>query len=295
MTFIQKMQEIFWQHEFVSYINACKNICPEIFLEKKVFAAKAALEPLERCPKCTLVPPCQHISEFELAERGLKRRDELPEREDGLFCMHFCKDGACNIFNIQGHCSLHHPKDRHEIVLPPKRCSQCTLPWPCGHCAFTRDRKRVDKLATDIAAWVALLFASEDALRECAAELDKADILMDVNELLELGAELREKAEKVTAYLGASFSTETSDYTQRPPLAAGAVRRARAQGVGLHRRAARGRRGGRRGRVARQARPGGARGVARRRARGKEDAAEGKGPREIAASRLAGLLTLGGK
>ena len=295
VTFIQKMQEIFWQHEFVSYINACKNICPEIFLEKKVFAAKAALEPLERCPKCTLVPPCQHISEFELAERGLKRRDELPEREDGLFCMHFCKDGACRIFNIQGHCSLHHPKDKHEIVLPPKRCSQCTLPWPCGHCAFTRDRKRVDKLATDIAAWVALLFASEDALRECAAELDKADILMDVNELLELGAELREKAEKVTAYLGASFSTETSDYTQR--------RRWLQEPYDVLARKASGYIGelpeddAAADAGASPAKPDpGARGGSRGGARGKEAVQQKeKVPEKSLRSRLAGLLTLGGK
>lgn len=177
----------------------------------------------------------QHIDEHELARRGLARRNELPERPDGLACQRFSKLGACLIFNevyvvvvcvalgtevlqmkgiataarrwvesacplsggLQGpnraldqlarnrlfdkrkhpnrpvlsvwrasrdrlraaaaaaqvgHCSLHHPKETQTIVLPPKRCSQCTLPWPCGHCAFTKERNRSRKLAVDVKA-----------------------------------------------------------------------------------------------------------------------------------------------
>ncbi|CAM9588177.1 unnamed protein product [Hapterophycus canaliculatus] len=132
--------------------------------------ASDALEPLGLCPACTLRPPCQHISEQELATRGLRRRMELPQRrhrealllpsagvarvakkeQDGrggngfLDCQGFLRVGACRAFNKRGRCSNHHPLDAHIVEIPRPRCPQCTIHLPCEHCDYDRSRRNLD-------------------------------------------------------------------------------------------------------------------------------------------------------
>ncbi len=79
----------------------------------------------------------------ELASRGIRRRNELPQRmamapgsprgggrgkgnEGAGFvdCQDFVRRGACRVFNERGHCSNHHPLDAHVVEIPRPRCPQ---------------------------------------------------------------------------------------------------------------------------------------------------------------------------
>ncbi|CAM9917872.1 unnamed protein product [Ectocarpus sp. 6 AP-2014] len=121
--------------------------------------ASDSLEPLGVCQACTLRPPCQHISEQELASRGMRRRMELPQRggpeeslqggkggkgdaeKDFVDCRGFVLRGACRSFNERGRCSNHHPLDAHVVEVPKPRCPQCTIRLPCGHCDYDQSRR----------------------------------------------------------------------------------------------------------------------------------------------------------
>lgn len=61
------------------------------------------------------------------------------------------------MFNHYGHCSLDHNGEKHVIVNPPSRCPQCTLLWPCRHCAFSENRELVVRVAKDIRGRLARL------------------------------------------------------------------------------------------------------------------------------------------
>lgn len=82
-----------------------------------------------------------HISVQELASRGIRRRQELPQRrapgplrggrggkgDDGagcVDCQDFVRRAACRVFNERGHCSNHHPLDAHIVEIPRQRCPQ---------------------------------------------------------------------------------------------------------------------------------------------------------------------------
>jgi hypothetical protein len=75
---------------------------------------------------------------------GMKRRTELPRYKKGLVCQQFLTTGHCNLFNKYGRCSLDHPQNVHTIVPPVRRCSQCTLVWPCNHCSFSSARRELE-------------------------------------------------------------------------------------------------------------------------------------------------------
>jgi hypothetical protein len=74
----------------------------------------------------------------------MKRRTELPRYKKGLVCQQFLTTGHCNLFNKYGRCSLDHPQNVHTIVPPVRRCSQCTLVWPCNHCSFSSARRELE-------------------------------------------------------------------------------------------------------------------------------------------------------
>lgn len=92
-----------------------------------------------------------------LAEAGLERRKELPRYKGGMLCPEFLNKGRCTMFNHYGHCSLDHNGEKHVIVNPPSRCPQCTLLWPCRHCAFSENRELVVRVAKDIRGRLARL------------------------------------------------------------------------------------------------------------------------------------------
>lgn len=148
---IDIIQQVFVQENFVSRENVIKVM--HIAVPPPLISAAAAIEPLERCQVCTLRPPCQHISLDELNARGLARRKQLPRYKDGsMACPEFVRCGHCSIFNKYGHCSLDHPKNLHSIEPETKRCPQCTIPWPCEHCAYSSERKRLWHLIEEIRA-----------------------------------------------------------------------------------------------------------------------------------------------
>lgn len=49
-------------------VQVCKVLYPSRKEEKLVVSVFASLQPLARCPTCTLLPPCLHIREDQLRE-----------------------------------------------------------------------------------------------------------------------------------------------------------------------------------------------------------------------------------
>jgi len=135
------LQAVFVKYAYLSWENMIKITNPELANIPKTILAQDAINPIAKCEKCTLVPPCQHISAFDLAEMGRRRRRELPRRdEDSMVCTRFAQTGCCKTFNEFGHCSLNHPLDIHSIVAPVQRCVVCSLPKPCGKCEYYKRR-----------------------------------------------------------------------------------------------------------------------------------------------------------
>mmetsp|Transcript_10372 Transcript_10372/g.18781 ORF Transcript_10372/g.18781 Transcript_10372/m.18781 type:complete len:588 (-) Transcript_10372:41-1804(-) len=144
------LQTIFVKYAYLSYDNVIKVTNPEMAFQPLVVDAAASIMPLERCPRCTLVPPCKHITEFDLAERGKQRRRELPKRGEGsLNCARFAETGCCPTFNKLGRCSCNHPNNIHTIRYPPKRCPVCSLPKPCNKCEYTKRRTELESFLNE--------------------------------------------------------------------------------------------------------------------------------------------------
>ena len=144
------LQDIFTKHAYLSYENVLKEVNPKEFNKPITVDPIAAIEPIKRCEKCTLVPPCRHISIFDLAQLGRERRRSLPKRGEGsMTCTHFAATGCCPIFNKLGRCSCNHPLDIHTIHYPPVRCAICSLPKPCGKCEYTRSRANLQNFVRE--------------------------------------------------------------------------------------------------------------------------------------------------
>lgn len=103
-------------------------------------------EPLRRCLKCTLLPPCSHLSLAKMLERVERARCLYPNRttaaapSSSSVCLSFVRRGVCSNVQSIGRCRFAHPLDLHEIdkrgVAP--RCVIHTLPLPCVHCGNVR-------------------------------------------------------------------------------------------------------------------------------------------------------------
>lgn len=148
-------QKVFVERYFISADNVAK-VAGKVVEKPKVHAI-AAIEPISRCPICTLVPPCKHTSIEKLSSLGLERREALPRFVDGLVCPEFVRYGRCTVFNHHGHCSLDHPKNVHTVLLPPVRCPQCSIPWPCEHCSFSAYRRKLLATVEDVKARLSIL------------------------------------------------------------------------------------------------------------------------------------------
>lgn len=146
---IDLIQKVFVKEQFVSAENVDKVLGKPV--ELPTVSAAQAILPLDRCSICTLVPPCKHITQDKLNANGLLRRKELPRYKDGaMTCPEFARKGFCTMFNRTGSCALDHPKSIHKILSETKRCAQCTIPWPCNHCAYSRDRDRLLELMNEL-------------------------------------------------------------------------------------------------------------------------------------------------
>ena len=161
------LQEIFTEYAYLSYDNVVKVTNPEDAFKAMEIDAMAAIMPLQRCEvrrrargeatksyevantrpssqRCTLIPPCKHITAFDLAQLGKERRRALPKRgPESLTCARFAATGRCPAFNRLGRCSCNHPLDVHTVRYPPARCGVCSLPKPCGKCEYTKRRMEV--------------------------------------------------------------------------------------------------------------------------------------------------------
>ena len=214
---IRSLQRVFHRWEYASHVNCCKEFAPEAFGARRKIDAKAALgDPIDRCAVCTLRPPCQHVSEQELARRGLARRSELPERDDSIECTTFVKCGFCRVFNDFGHCSLDHPTTLHDVVLPPERCPQCTLVWPCHHCSFSGIRDRLIDSCRLMAEW-APHYAAEKPGLELAAKKHEAvaDVVIDLDALDASVADLVDKVSENQHFVDGVMCIEEGVYRKR--------------------------------------------------------------------------------
>lgn len=146
---LDTIQQVFLANHFISASNVAKHSGRPV--ELPIFTPTTVLEPLDRCSICTLRPPCQHISEAQLISMSIARRKDLPRYKDGsMTCPEFARYGRCSMFTNNGHCSLDHPKNLHRIAKPTKRCDQCTIPWPCNHCAYSKHRDKLMQLVTEL-------------------------------------------------------------------------------------------------------------------------------------------------
>jgi hypothetical protein len=149
------IEEVFLKLYFVSRENVLKLTSGKStdVSDLPVIPQYRAVEPFERCKACTLVPPCQHITLEDLVKQGVARRKELPRYKTGsMSCPSFMRYGYCTMFNEHGHCSLDHPKNLHVIKKFAVRCPQCSIVWPCNHCNFTKNRRSMQDVITELHA-----------------------------------------------------------------------------------------------------------------------------------------------
>ena len=149
---IDDMQEIFITRHYLSKENVITFMQKKYNMKPKraVLEAWAAITPLQRCPACTLYPPCKHITEVDLASTAADIKSKLPIYKGGMICPGFARFGRCSQFLSTGHCSLSHPKKMHSLRKIPLRCGQCTLPWPCNHCEYTKVRTQILRMLDDL-------------------------------------------------------------------------------------------------------------------------------------------------
>lgn len=125
--------------------------------------------PLRRCPKCTLMPPCSHVSLTMLHERVDRIRKLYPNADsvstatELAICPTFRKHGVCGNIKAIGRCRYAHPLDLHVIDthMIVERCAKHTLPLPCLHCNSLREM-------------AALVKTESGALKSLAQELQQA-------------------------------------------------------------------------------------------------------------------------
>lgn len=148
---VNSIQETFQRFHFISKENIRKLATIKGIVQRSPeVLAYVAIQPLPRCPICTLVPPCSHKSLAVMCAEGRARRHALPKHVGSIECPEFVRFGRCSVFNKAGKCSLHHPPKAHVVVDVPVRCPQCSLVWPCQHCAFSASRNAVLSLLIDI-------------------------------------------------------------------------------------------------------------------------------------------------
>ncbi|KAG2834937.1 hypothetical protein PC118_g808 [Phytophthora cactorum] len=193
---MEKLHEVFLKQYFISQANVMK-ICQPTFIGSSNSPAVPPFplsilrmsEPLRRCPKCTLLPPCSHIPLQKLfskidqtralyPENGRKlstaiavvssdpdRADKIPSESkpqdtiERTICPSFRQRGICANVQKLGRCRYAHPLDLHEINTTAliQRCRAHTLPLLCMHCS------NADQLKLDVRKEIA---TSEKLKRE---------------------------------------------------------------------------------------------------------------------------------
>jgi hypothetical protein len=180
-----------------------------------------AVEPFIRCPKCTLYPPCQHLTYKDLVQKAQERRSELPRYIGGLCCPDWSRYGYCTIFSKYGHCSLDHPTDIHTIEPPIIRCHICTVKWPCNVCDYSKARQNVINNIENIK--ILLKYTSKLILPNTPAaltmQLDEMNrdwrlILIQLERVF-TSAQKLDILKEISAWLATSYTVDKADYNRR--------------------------------------------------------------------------------
>lgn len=166
-------------------------------------------EPLRRCKKCMLMPPCSHITMETLFDKIQRIRNLYPHQDDDdggdvedepapSICPSFLNTGVCANIQSLGRCRYAHPLKLHQIDTSQlvKRCRVHTLPLPCTHCVNVSALK--DELRTDIKFCMQLeaqLRTRRNQLSDL--ELDKFLLIRDRNKSVKWGAAKREFEDKL--------------------------------------------------------------------------------------------------
>ena len=147
------LQQTFLRFHFVSAENVTRAFGAKP--QKLAVSPLAPLgETLARCRVCTLVPPCSHQPLDVLLAKAAAITAKLPPRGTGagagagpvcIVCPSFARAGVCDVFLRHGRCSLAHPPNLHTIKQARRVCPQCTVAWPCNHCSYSSERKRLIK------------------------------------------------------------------------------------------------------------------------------------------------------
>jgi len=151
------LQRCFVRFQFVSEENVTKAFGAPA--RKAVVSPLALLgETLARCKTCTLVPPCKHHPIDALLARAAAIRARLPARAvgstaagpgqggAGMVCPSYARAGVCEISLKHGCCMLAHPPSMHIVSQARRVCPQCTVAWPCNHCKYSVERRKLGKL-----------------------------------------------------------------------------------------------------------------------------------------------------
>ncbi|KAK1945128.1 hypothetical protein P3T76_003661 [Phytophthora citrophthora] len=159
MPCLDMLHGIFLKHYFISHANVVKvgqPVSGDRITSSPIAAPPFPLsilrmsEPLRRCPKCTLIPPCSHVSLEKLYFKIDQVRSLYPNtvsaeiaKPRDATCPSFGRRGICTNIQKLGRCRYAHPLDLHAInttALVP-RCRVHTLPLPCLHCTNAEQLK----------------------------------------------------------------------------------------------------------------------------------------------------------
>jgi DNA polymerase III delta prime subunit len=174
---IDFIQKVFVSYSFISVENVAKIAGPD--KDKPAVMITEILQPLGRCTVCTLYPPCKHMTMEMMVANGERQLANIPRIKQmtiGMFthpgsstavslnmpvsnvrCSEYLTFGHCSLYTKYGKCPLDHPKDSHTICYPVRRCTQCTIPWPCNHCEYSAMRKQLLKTIRSIETRLHLL------------------------------------------------------------------------------------------------------------------------------------------
>lgn len=222
---LKLLQRVFVKTQFISSANVKKLLAasssvesPALQLARFPLSIIRMNEPLRRCAKCTLYPPCAHISLETLYEKAQRVRSSYhqqrgkehvdPNAGDAL-CPSFTRRGICSNMQRLGRCRYAHPLELHVIdsqAALVKRCGAHTLPLPCLHCS------NVARLAKELRNEQQSMGQLEQSLRAARSlvsdlELERYLFVRDHAKVLKWGSAKKEydaRVERIDAKLKAA-------------------------------------------------------------------------------------------
>lgn len=231
------LQRVFMKTHFITSANVKKVLAPSPSSSPESSALQLAArfplsikrmnEPLRRCVKCTLYPPCSHIS-LELMYNKVQRVRSTYQQQRGkervdpnagtALCQSFTRRGICSNMQRLGRCRYAHPLELHVVdsrAALVKRCGVHTLPLPCLHCS------NVARLAKELRNEQQSMVQLEQSLRAARSlvsdlELKRYLLVRDHAKVLKWGSAKKEydaKVEQIDAKLEAA-EAELSDQSE---------------------------------------------------------------------------------